>query len=117
MRKNTMSRLNIIKTVHTLIWIFFNAVIFYLLYAVLTDQVGILVWIGVGLVLAEGVVLLSFDLQCPLTVMARKYSDSSRDNFDIFLPVWLARYTKLIYTLIFIVIIILLLYKINAGEK
>lgn len=112
-----MSKLNIIKTIHTLIWLFFNAVIFYLLYAVVANEIGILVWTGVGLILAEGVVLLSFDLQCPLTMMARKYSDSTRDNFDIFLPEWLARYTKLIYTLIFIVIIVLLLYNINAGEK
>jgi hypothetical protein len=33
-----------------------------------------------------------------ITVIARKYSDSTKDNFDIFLPNWLAKYNKLIYT-------------------
>lgn len=29
--------------------------------------------------------------------MAARYTDDRRDNFDIYLPVWLARYNKLIF--------------------
>ena len=32
--------------------------------------------------------------------MARKYSDSTKANFDIYLPEWLAKYNKEIYTTI-----------------
>jgi hypothetical protein len=32
-------KLILIKTAHTLIWIFFNVVIFYLLYAVITNKI------------------------------------------------------------------------------
>jgi hypothetical protein len=97
---------------HTLIWIFYNVVIFYLLYAVITDRIDKWVWICIGLVVLEGLVLLVFKKMCPITVVARKYSDSTRDNFDIFLPNWLARYNKEIYTTIFFVSILILLYRL-----
>ncbi len=74
----------IIKTIHTFIWLFFNVIIFYLLYAVIVNKIDVWVWICVGLVVLEGFVLLAFKMFCPLTIIARKYSDSNKDNFDIF---------------------------------
>ena len=106
------TKLMLIKDLHTLVWIFFNVVIFYMLYAVLADKIDKWLWIGFGLVILEGLTLLLFKFFCPLTIMARKYSDSTRDNFDIFLPNWLARYTKLIYTSIVGVIIVILIYRL-----
>ena len=41
-------KLTIIKIIHTLIWIFFNVVIFYLLYAVIINKIDKWVWMGVG---------------------------------------------------------------------
>jgi hypothetical protein len=101
----------IIKSIHTLIWLFFNVVIFYLLYAVIVNKIDQWVWICIGLVVAEGFVLVMFKMFCPLTIMARKYSDSNKDNFDIFLPNWLAKYNKLIYTSIFGLAIMILIYR------
>lgn len=83
---NNNAKLLLIKSVHSLIWLFFNVVIFYLLYAVIINKIDKWVWICVGLVVLEGLVLLAFKIFCPLTVIARKYSDSTKDNFDIFLP-------------------------------
>tara|TARA_R110002167_G_scaffold123399_6_gene302322 strand:+ start:478 stop:813 length:336 start_codon:yes stop_codon:yes gene_type:complete len=100
-----------IKILHTVIWLFYNVVIFYLLYAVIINKIDIWVWICVGLVVLEGLILWVFNMFCPLTVLARNYSDSTKDNFDIFLPNWLAKYNKLIYTSIFIVAIVLLVYR------
>jgi hypothetical protein len=71
-------------------------VIFYLYYAAIAYKIDTWVWIGIGLILLEGLVLLLFKRFCPITVIARRYSDSIKDNFDIFLPSWLARYNKLI---------------------
>ncbi|WP_163515041.1 hypothetical protein [Gelidibacter japonicus] len=105
-------KLLIIKISHTIIWLFFNVVIFYILYAAIFNKIDIWVWIGIGLVFLEGLVLLAFKMFCPLTVMARKYSDSTKDNFDIFLPNWLAKHNKLIYTSIFAVAILILAYRI-----
>ncbi len=108
-------KLLIIKFVHTIIWLFFNVVIFYFLYAVITNKIDIWVWMCIGLVVFEGLVLLAFKMFCPLTIMARKYSDSTKDNFDIFLPNWLARYNKVIYTSIFGVGIIILLIRLLSN--
>lgn len=106
-----MSNLTTIKIIHTIIWIFFNVVIFYLLYAVITGKIDLWVWICFGFILLEGLVLIVFKNVCPVTLIARKYSHSSRDNFDIFLPNWLARYNKQIYSAIVAIIILILIYK------
>lgn len=107
------SRLVLVKLIHTLIWVFFNIVIFYLLYAVLTNNIDRWVWIGYGLIALEGVVLLLFKFTCPLTLIARHYSNSARDNFDIYLPNWLAKNTKLIYTSLMTIIIIITAFQLS----
>lgn len=103
-----MKPLTIIKLLHTLIWVFYNGVIFYLLYAVIANKIDVWVWICIGLVLLEVVVLILFKWFCPLTVIARKYSNSNKHNFDIYLPEWLAKYNKQIYTVIFVVALVIL---------
>ena len=74
-------------------------------YAVIINKIDKFIWIGIGLIVLEGIVLMIFNEMCPLTVIARKYSDSTKDNFDIYLPNWLAKWNKLIYTSFFILII------------
>lgn len=106
------NKLLFIKSVHTVIWLFFNVVIFYLLYAAITDKIDMWVWACISLVLLEGLVLLTFKMFCPLTIIARKYSDSTKENFDIFLPNWLAKYNKLIYTAIFCIAVIIVVYRL-----
>src|SRR4030095_7424946 len=106
------SKLTFIKLIHTSIWIFFNLVIFYLLYAVIVDKIDKWIWIGLGLFLLEGIVLLVFKMKCPLTVVARRYSDSTKENFDIYLPNWLAKYNKLIYSSILLIVIATLIYRL-----
>lgn len=106
------TKLTLIKILHTLIWVFFNFVIFYMLYAVIVTKLDILLWIGYGFVFLEGIILSSFKLSCPLNLIARKYSNSTKDNFDIYLPNWLAKYTKLIYTSILIIIMVITISRI-----
>jgi hypothetical protein len=108
------SQLIFIKTIHTIIWLFFNGVIFYLFYAVVTNKIDKWVWWGLGSFLVEGVVLWGFKNVCPLTIMARKYSDSTKNNFDIYLPEWLAKYNKLIYTSLLGVVVAMLVYRFIA---
>lgn len=55
--------------------------------------------------------LLVFKMFCPLTLLARKYSDSEKDNFDIFLPNWLAKYNKQIFTTLFAIGLILVIIR------
>ncbi len=109
-------KLLLIKVLHTLVWVFFNVVIFYLLYAVLTNRIDKWVWICLGLIVLEGLILLVFKNMCPITVVARNYSTSTRDNFDIFLPNWLARYNKAIYTTIVLISVLILVYRLLTAD-
>jgi hypothetical protein len=106
------SKLILVKIIHTLVWLFFNVVLFYMAYAVIINKIDKFIWIGIGLIILEGIVLMLFNKMCPLTVIARKYSDSTKDNFDIYLPNWLAKWNKVIYTTLFVVIICGLIYRI-----
>jgi hypothetical protein len=107
-----MNRLTIIKTIHTIIWVFFNVILFYLFYAVITNKIDKRVWIGFSLFAAEAIVLLIFRMACPLTILARNYSNSTKANFDIFLPNWLAKHNKLIYSILLGIVILLLLFRL-----
>ena len=106
------TKLTFVKIIHTLIWVFFNVVIFYMLYAVLVNKLDRWLWIGYGLFVLEGITLWAFRFYCPLTVIARKYSDSQKANFDIYLPHWLAKYNKLIYTCMLGVIVLITIYRL-----
>lgn len=101
-----------VKLLHTAIWAFFVALILYILYCGLTNHVTVYTWVAIGLVIVEGLVLLVFGGRCPLTLIARNYSDSDRDNFDIFLPNWLARYNKLIFTSLYVIGLLLIGYRL-----
>lgn len=109
---NTSNKLIAIKSLHTLIWVCYNIVIFYLLYAVIVDRIDRWFWVGLGLVGIEVIVLLLFRLYCPLTLVARRYSDSTAANFDIYLPHWLAKYNKLIYSGIMLVVLVVLVIRL-----
>ena len=106
------NKLILIKIIHTLIWVFFNFVIFYMLYAAISDKLDKWLWIGYGLIILEGITLMVFKFFCPLTILARKYSNSTKDNFDIYLPNWLARHNKLIYTGIMGIILLITIYRL-----
>ena len=105
-------KLTLIKSIHTLIWLFFNGVLFYMAYAVILNKINKFVWLGIGCIVIEWIVLLIFRWQCPFTILARKYSGSGKENFDIYLPNWLAKYNKAIYITIFVIIISGLIFRI-----
>jgi len=109
---SSSTNLIIIKFVHTVIWVFFTFVIFYLLFAVIVDRIDMWVWVCLGFIFLEGLVLLVFNKMCPITIMARNYSNSTKDNFDIFLPNWLAKYNKKIYSIIVLIAIAILAYRL-----
>jgi hypothetical protein len=109
-KMTTSNALFRIKLLHTVIWVFFVTVIGYVLYCGLANKLTTY-RIAIGLVFLEGFVLLVFSGKCPLTLVVRTYSASDRDNFDIFLPNWLARYNKLIFTSVFVFGLLLVAYR------
>jgi len=109
---NPAKKLLMIKLIHTVIWAFFVAVILYILYSGIANKVNLYTWLGIALIIGEGITLLIFNMFCPLTLIARKYSDSEKDNFDIFLPNWLAKYNKKIFTTIFLIGVLVVIYRV-----
>lgn len=100
-----------IKLLHTLVWAFFVAIIFYIVYSGIINHITTFTWISIALVIVEGLVLLIFKMFCPISLMARRYSDSEKANFDIFLPEWLAKYNKEIFTSIYVLGVVLVLMR------
>jgi hypothetical protein len=101
----------LIKMLHTVIWFFFVSIIGYILHAGLTDQVDTYARAGIGFVIMEGVVLLLNKGSCPLTPLAARYTENRADNFDIFLPRWLARHNKTVFTTVFVLGVVLVIYR------
>jgi hypothetical protein len=94
--------LRLIRTAHTAIWAIFAGAII---------AIPVLAWRGawfaaailIAIVLVECAVLAANRMRCPLTDLACRYTDDRRDNFDIYLPVWLARHNKPIFGTLFAV--------------
>jgi hypothetical protein len=95
------SLLILIKLLHTVIWAFLAGVIVALPVMGLRRQFG---WaLGLtGVVLVECGALLVNGGKCPLTTLAARFTESRADNFDIYLPLWLARYNKTIFGSLFV---------------
>ena len=93
--------LRAIKLAHTLVWMLFAGCIVAL---------PIVAWQGkflvaailIGVVLLEVLVMLINRFRCPLTDVAARFTQDRRDNFDIYLPLWLARYNKHIFGTLFV---------------
>lgn len=88
--------LRAVKALHTLVWAFFAGCVL---------AIPVMAWRGdtgwalalIAVVSLEVLVLAVNRWRCPLTDVAARYTDERADNFDIFLPRWLARYNKAIF--------------------
>jgi polyferredoxin len=92
----TSQRLTAIKLVHTVAWAAFAACIVAIPIASLMGKHLVAAWLA-GIVFAEVLVLAFNQWSCPLTSIAARYTEDRRPNFDIYLPLWLAKYNKQIF--------------------
>jgi hypothetical protein len=93
--------LNVVRTLHTIVWAFFAACIFAIPAFAWRDRYD-MAWILIGVVVLEVLVLLYNHWRCPLTDVAARYTSDRPDNFDIYLPLWLARYNKVLFGWLFL---------------
>jgi hypothetical protein len=93
--------LRLIRLVHTIVWAFFVAVIVAIPVAAWQRKFGLFLFL-VAVVLVEVAVLAANELRCPLTGVAARYTTDRRDNFDIYLPLLVARYNKQVFGTLFV---------------
>lgn len=90
-----------IKLAHTLVWAVFVACIL---------AIPVAAWRGAykaaailtAVVACEVLVLVFNGWSCPLTSVAARYTADRSDNFDIYLPEWVARHNKAIFGTLYV---------------
>ena len=108
------NHLVLVKTAHTAIWAFFAACILAIPVFVFIGRPGIVLTL-IAVVSVEVIVILVNRWRCPLTDVAARYTDDRRDNFDIYLPLWLARYNKVIFGTLFLASVLYALVAFGRG--
>jgi len=93
---NPRVTLRAIKLLHTLIWALFAGCILAIPVFSYTGNLSVAA-ILCAVVAIEVLIIVFNQWHCPLTDIAAKYTSDRQDNFDIYLPVWLARYNKMIF--------------------
>jgi hypothetical protein len=96
-----ISSLRAVKVAHTLVWAFFATCILALPVAAFRQDFRAATLL-IAIVTLEVLVLFLNRFRCPLTGVAARYTQDRRDNFDIYLPLWVARYNKQIFGVLFV---------------
>ena len=92
--------LTFIKFLHTVVWVVMVSAIFYAIYAGFMGYTDWRLWTCLVMIGLEALVLLVNGWVCPLTTFAARHTRDRSPNFDIFLPNWLAKHNKTIFTVI-----------------
>ncbi len=96
-----MNRLHAVKVIHTVAWAFFAGCIAAIPVYAARGQFEVASGL-IAIVFLEVLVLVANRWRCPLTNVAARFTDDRRDNFDIYLPLWIARYNKIIFGWLFV---------------
>jgi hypothetical protein len=98
-----------VKLLHTAVWALLAGCILAL---PITAQMHRFDWavILTVIILVECGVLALNSGRCPLTDVAARFTDERADNFDIYLPHWLARHNKAVCGTLFIVAEVVVLW-------
>ena len=108
-----VSKLAVVKALHTAVWMFFVACILAIPVAAASRR---LVWAEVmaGLISMECLVLALNKGRCPLTDLASRYTDDRAPNFDIYLPQWVALHNKKIFGSLFVADVLFLVWQFGG---
>ena len=93
--------LTAIKAAHTIVWAFFVACVLEIPIAAWRGEHHVAGWMT-AVVTGEVLVLAVNGWRCPMTSVAGRFTTERRENFDIYLPVWLAKHNKLIFGALYV---------------
>lgn len=98
---NPQSSLRAVKLLHTAVWAVFAGSIVAIPVFAYQGRLGVAAAL-IAFVMLEVAVLAGNRMRCPLTDVAARYTEDRRDNFDIYLPLWLARNNKWVFGSLFV---------------
>jgi len=113
-REPTDPALRAIKVAHTLVWALFASCIVAMPIFAWKREFGVAFTL-MAVVSVEVLVLFFNGMKCPMTGVAARYTDDRQDNFDIYLPLFVARYNKQIFGALFIAGVLYTLFRWNGG--
>ena len=90
-----------IKLLHTVVWALLAGCILALPVAAWKHRFNGAALLTLIIVVECGILALNGG-RCPLTDLAAQFTSARADNFDIYLPLWLARYNKMIFGTLFL---------------
>lgn len=106
--------LRTVKIAHTVIWAFFaGSIVAIPIYSLMQEHQVALAFIAI--VAIEVLILIVNGMSCPLTSIAARYTNDRRDNFDIYLPPWLARHNKAVFGSLYIAGILFTVVRWSKG--
>jgi hypothetical protein len=92
----------LVKVLHTVVWALLVGCIVGMPVSALSGHFTVAASLG-GIVLAEVLVLAVNRMRCPLTDVAARFTEKRADNFDIYLPLWVATNNKRLFGTLFVV--------------
>ncbi len=101
-----------IKSVHTIVFVPLSGLLFVLVYEVAVGRITYLTWIAVAVFLAEGIVLMTHNGRCPLTMYAERLGSTHGQITDFFFPKWFADRVFLVYGGLFAVSLVFLVIRL-----
>ncbi len=110
MSPDSRAALRRIRLLHTAVWALFAAAILALPLFIWRRELAWALALSV-LVWGEVLVLALHRMTCPLTTVAMRHTADRSANFDIYLPLWLARHNQRIFGSLFAVDELLLLWR------
>jgi len=108
--------LRTVRIVHTVAWAFFAGCIVSIPVAAWQRQFRVALML-IAIVTVEVIILAVNRFRCPLTDVAARYTNDRGDNFDIYLPLWLARYNKQIFGTLFVAGVLYTILRMGSAQR
>lgn len=105
-----------IRWIHSLIFLFLMVCLGYAIYSAISGVITFWTWAALLIVFIEGLVLLYFDWQCPLTVLAERQGADSGSVADLFLPKFFADHLFQISGAAYVITVLLVLFRWFSGD-
>ena len=97
------SKIFAVKLIHSIIFFFMVSCLGYILSCAIAGRYDWTLLVALGAICLEGLVLLLNKGRCPFTNLAEKYGAANGTVTDLFLPMWCARHTFKISTVVVII--------------